>query len=379
MSGKELIRFLDLQKINQRYAHAVERIIKEIFQSGWYLLGSHVADFEKKYAQYIGTDHCVACGNGLDALKLILMGYRELGVLKNGDEIIVPANTYIATILAISETGLKPVLVEPDPETLQINSQDIEKAITEKTKAIMIVHLYGQCAYNEDIEKIINSHNLLLLEDNAQAHGCKYKRRLTGSLGNAAAHSFYPGKNLGAFGDAGAVTTDNPNLSEVIRALANYGSEKKYVFNYKGLNSRMDEIQAAILSAKLPYLEEDNNKRRKIAAKYLKEIKNPLITLPGLSLLENNVWHIFPVFSTYRDELKTYLIENGVETLIHYPIPPHKQNCYPEFKHMNLPVTERIHETELSLPISPVLEDRETDNIIHLINSWNPLKNLNTL
>ncbi|MCH5236835.1 MAG: DegT/DnrJ/EryC1/StrS family aminotransferase [Muribaculaceae bacterium] len=367
-----MIRFLDLQKINGRFADQLKEVAGETIDSGWYLLGKKVDEFEKAYSHFIGTEYCVACGNGFDALKLILSGYKELGVLNPGDEIIVPANTYIASILAISETGLIPVLVEPDPQTLQIDSAEIEKAITEKTKAIMIVHLYGQCAFNPEIAEICRKYKLKLIEDNAQAHGCSYKGKRTGSLGDAAGHSFYPGKNLGALGDGGAVTTNDAELAKAVRTLANYGSEKKYVFNYKGLNSRLDELQAAILLVKLPSLEKDNETRRKIARKYSEEIQNPHITLPGVSYSDDNVFHIYPIFTSRRSELQEYLKENGVETLIHYPIPPHKQSCYKEWNDLSYPVTEKIHAEELSLPISPVQTQEETERIINLLNGWKP-------
>lgn len=365
-----MIKFLDLKKINDRFVPEMKRNLDKVFDAGWYLLGGQVKEFEKKYSEYIGTDHTVACGNGLDALRLILLAYIEMGVMKPGDEVIVPANTYIASILAISESGLTPVLVEPDKNTLQIDPSRIEEAITPHTRGVMIVHLYGQCAYEDKIAEICRHHNLKLIEDNAQAHGCLYGDRKTGSLGDAAGHSFYPGKNLGTLGDAGAVTTNDPELAATVRALANYGSAQKYVFDHKGLNSRMDEIQASFLNVKLKSLDKDNRRRREIAARYISEIKNPLVSLPSEINPSSSVYHIFPVFTQKRDILREYLMKNGVETLIHYPIPPHKQKCYPEWNHLSFPITEEIHERELSIPISPVMTDKEVEEVIRLINEW---------
>lgn len=365
-----MVKFLDLKKINQRFQEDFQQAIKKAIDSGWYLRGNETEKFEKNYADFIGTTHAVGVANGLDALTLILMAYIELGHMNPGDEVIVPANTYIASILAISRAGLVPVLVEPKITTLQIDENKIEENISSKTKAIMIVHLYGQNAYSEKIGEICRKHNLKLIEDNAQAQGAKYKGRKTGSLGDAAAHSFYPGKNIGALGDAGAVTTDDPTLADTIRALGNYGSSKKYVFDMKGLNSRIDEIQAAILNIKLKNLSSDNAYRREVAKKYRDGIKNPKIILPGVSFDEDNVFHIFPIFSSQRDLLQDYLKKNGVETIIHYPIPPHKQKCYPEFNHLSLPITEKIHKEELSLPISPVISEEEINHVISALNSF---------
>lgn len=399
------IDYLNLKAVNQPHIAEIERNIQQIVKSGWYLKGQATQKFEEDYAQYIGTTHCVACGNGLDALKLMLAAEIILGRLNKGDEIIVPANTYIATILAISEVGLSPVLVEPSPLTLEIDDQCIEQAITHRTKAIMIVHLYGRCAMTAHIAQTCKRHNLLLFEDNAQAHGCcvppkelqqegeKRENELTngksntrtGSLGEAAAHSFYPGKNLGAFGDAGAVTTNDPVLAEAIRALGNYGSCKKYVFPYRGYNSRMDEIQAAVLITKLKYLDQENAKRIKVAQRYLKEINNPkIVSVPwqddNISYLQrpeayrfpNNVVHIFPIMSQYRDLLQEYLAQHGVQTLIHYPIPPHKQGAYKEWSHYHLPITEKLHQEELSLPCNQTMTCDQTDYIIGLINHFAP-------
>lgn len=370
--------FLDLQKINGRIEKELTEAIKRVVDSGWYLKGNETRKFEESYADFIGTKYAIGCGNGLDALTLILMAYIEMGVMKPGDEVIVPANTYIASILAITRAGLKPVLVEPNPDTLQIDDAKIEACISPKTKAVMIVHLYGQCAYTEKIEEICKKYNLKLIEDNAQAHGCKFigegterkSGKFTGSLGDAAGHSFYPGKNLGALGDGGAVTTDDPVLEKIIRALGNYGSEQKYIFEMQGMNSRLDEIQAAVLNVKLPYLKRDNEYRREVAKRYMREIENPLVRLPKVSLKEDNVFHIFPVFTEEREKLQIHLASKDIQTLIHYPIPPNRQKCYSEFHHLSLPVTDYIHKTELSLPISPVISNREIKDVIDAVNSY---------
>lgn len=365
-----MIPFLDLKQVNEAYSPEISEAIQRVLASGWYLQGVENKNFENNYAQYIGTDYAIGCGNGLDALRLIFRAYIELGKLKKGDRVIVPANTYIASILAITDNDLVPILVEPDIDTFQIDPDKIEEALTPETKAILIVHLYGQNAYTEKIGEICRKHNLLLIEDNAQAHGCLYKGKKTGNLGDAAGHSFYPGKNLGALGDAGAVTTNDPQLAETIRALANYGSKRKYVFRYKGLNSRLDEIQAAVLNVKLCHLDNDNEKRKSVAKRYLEEIKSPGIKLPKVTDFSSNVFHIFPILSEERDSLQRYLSENGVQTLIHYPIPPHKQECYKEWASLSLPVTELIHSQELSLPISPIQTPEQTTRIISLLNSY---------
>jgi len=365
-----MIKFLDLQKINAAYAKDIKKAVDRVIDSGWYLLGNEIKTFEENYSKFIGTDHCIGVANGLDALRLILRAYIELGEMQEGDEIIVPANTYIASVLAITDNRLKPVLVEPNFDNYQIDDQLIEAAITSKTKAIMIVHLYGQCAYTDKIGEICKKHNLKLIEDNAQAHGCLYNGHRTGSLGDAAGHSFYPGKNLGALGDAGAVTTNNLKLAETIRALANYGSRKKYVFDNQGLNSRLDEIQAAVLDVKLKNLDVDNNYRKQIAKFYLANINNPLIILPKVNNWDSHVFHIFTIRCNYRDELQNYLETQGIQTLIHYPIPPHKQLCYREWNNISFPITESIHEQELSLPISPVIEENEVIKIVEQINNY---------
>lgn len=375
-----MIKFLDLQKVTAKYADEVHAAVDRVVDSGWYLLGEEVKCFEEMFANYIGTHHCVGVGNGLDALTLIYRAYIELGVMQEGDEVIVPANTYIASILAITENGLKPVLVEPRLDTLEIDDALIEAAITERTKSILLVHLYGRCAYTERIGALCKKYQLKLVEDNAQAHGCCYGNRHTGSLGDAAGHSFYPGKNMGALGDAGAVTTDDAELSAAIRALANYGSQKKYVFQYKGRNSRMDEIQAAVLSVKLKHLDEDNAHRQKIAAYYYQNMKCQSLTansvdsqmfrLPLHLPDANNVYHIFPVLSARRDALQRWLAEHDIQTLIHYPIPPHKQKCYREWNSLSLPITEQIHRQELSLPISPVMTMEEASLVVECLNQF---------
>ena len=364
-----MINYLSLQKVTALHESEITTAVNQVLHSGWYLQGEHIALFEKKYAQYTGTKYCVTCGNGLDALCLILRAYIELGLLKEGDEVIVPANTYIATILSITENHLIPILVEPDINTLEIDEQLIEQAITPRTRAIMLVHLYGRCAYTPFIGDICKRHNLLLLEDNAQAHGCHFGNKRTGSLGHAAAHSFYPGKNLGTLGDAGAVTTDDEQLAQTIRSLANYGSTRKYEFTFKGKNSRMDEIHAAVLNVKLPYLDKENQRRKQIAKAYLEGINNPQIRL----IKDNdrdNVYHIFPILCPSRNRLQQYLKDNGIETMIHYPIPPHQQEAYKEWNEQHYPITEFIHQQELSLPCNPTMTDEEVYQIIDSINMY---------
>ncbi len=365
-----MIKFLDLQAITAKYSEEIHQAVQRVVDSGWYLQGKENEIFEENYSKYIGTSHTVGVANGLDALIWILRAYKELGHMQDGDEVIVPANTYIASILAITENNLKPVLVEPSIDTYQIDDSKIEEAITCRTKAIMIVHLYGQCAYTDIIGDICKKYNLKLIEDNAQAHGCLYQGRKTGSLGDAAGHSFYPGKNLGALGDAGAVTTNDDQLAEVVRALANYGSYKKYIFEYTGRNSRLDEIQAAILNVKLQHLDEDVALRQAVAKRYISEIKNPRIILPKIKDWKSHAFHLFPIRCEERDRLQKYLLDNGVQTIIHYPIPPHKQKCYKEWNNLSFPITELIHNEELSLPISSVIRDEEVGNNIGIINNW---------
>jgi dTDP-4-amino-4,6-dideoxygalactose transaminase len=440
------IPYLSLQAVTAMHLDEIQDAVTRVVASGWYLQGEANAKFEKEYADYIGTKYCVGCGNGLDALMLIFRAYKEMGVLHDGDEVIVPANTYIASILSITESQLTPVLVEPQEDTLQLDERLIERAITPRTRAILLVHLYGRNAYTPGIQRICERHHLKLVEDNAQAQGCgnskfkihnsqladaigeensKFKIQnsqladaigeenskfiihnsqldaatstsgrtncelkivncelpRTGALGDAAAHSFYPGKNLGAFGDAGAVTTNDKTLADIIRALGNYGSSKKYVFPYLGRNSRLDEIQASVLSVKLKYLDQDNVRRKTIANYYYNNINNPLITLPGkaewetASLAnaigsyrnEDCVYHIFPVLCDRRDELQRYLAQQGIGTVIHYPIPPHQQACYREWNSLSFPITERIHQCELSIPCNQTMTDAEVETVCDVI------------
>ena len=365
-----MVRFLDLQKVNSRFRDEILEATQRVVDSGWYLLGQECHDFENNYARYIGTSHCIGVGNGLDALTLIYRAYIEMGIMKPGDEVIVPANTYIATILAITENGLKPILVEPRSDTLEIDDSLIEQAITPRTRSVLIVHLYGRCAYTEQIGRLCREHRLKLVEDNAQAHGCCYGGRMTGSLGDAAGHSFYPGKNLGGLGDGGAVTTNDDELAKIVRALGNYGSSRKYVFDYKGRNSRLDEMQAAVLRVRLRHLDDDNEHRRQIADYYYDHLDNPLVNVPMRTAPTENVYHTFPILSPQRDALQSYLRERGIETLIHYPIPPHRQACYAEWGELRLPVTEHIHDCELSLPISPVLTFDEARLVCQAVNEF---------
>ncbi|KAA6340142.1 dTDP-3-amino-3 6-dideoxy-alpha-D-galactopyranose transaminase [termite gut metagenome] len=366
-----MVKFLDLQQITQKYSEEIHVAVGRVIDSGWYLQGKENEKFEKDYSEYIGAKYTVGVANGLDALILIYRAYLEMGFMQPGDEVIVPANTYIASIIAITENGLIPVLVEPDIETYQIDDRKIEAVITSKTKSILMVHLYGRCAYTDKVNELCDNYDLKLVEDNAQAHGCKFKGRKTGSLGDAAGHSFYPGKNLGALGDGGAVTTSDKELAEIVRALANYGSAKKYVFKYVGHNSRLDEIQAAILDVKLKHLDEDIALRKKIAQYYMAHITNPEIITPIVEDLDMHVFHIFPIRYKRRDELQKYLAENGVQTVIHYPIPPHKQECYEEWNALSLPITEQIHDEELSLPMSPVMREWEIEKVVEIVNSFN--------
>jgi len=394
-----MINFLNLKALNGSFEPELTIAIKRVINSGWYLLGDEVKTFEKEYAAYIGTKHCIGVANGLDALRLILKAYIEIGFMKEGDEIIVPANTYIASILAITDNRLTPILVEPDINTYNIDPYKIEEKISERTKGIMIVHLYGQNAMHPEIERLCAKYSLRLFEDNAQAQGCYYGNKRTGSLGDAAGHSFYPGKNLGALGDAGAVTTDDDNLAEIIRTIANYGSKVKYQNLYQGLNSRLDEIQAAILRVKLPRLDADNQRRREIAEYYLQNIKNPLLVMPDQdssdssaietsvidssstanlsplsppsnSMSSSHVWHIFIIRTNYRDKLQQYLSGNNIQAIIHYPIPPHKQNAFSEWNHLSFPITESIHNDVLSLPISPVMSGNEVLSVVEVINNF---------
>ncbi len=388
------VPFLSLKDVTNMHGEEIREAARRVIDSGWYLQGKENELFEQHYAEYIGTKYCIGCANGLDALIWIWRAYIELGVMQPGDEVILPANTYIATHLGITENGLVPVCVEPDPKMLEIDDSLIEAAITPRTKVICIVHLYGRCAMTDKIAELCKKYNLKLVEDNAQAHGCRFNGKRTGSLGDAAGHSFYPGKNLGALGDAGAVTTNDPELAAAVRALANYGSQKKYVFKYTGRNSRLDEIQAAILDVKLKYLDEDITKRQEVAAYYYEHIKNPLIELPERLPDENNVYHLFPALvknsspsgdcgaGSLRDRLHDYLAEHGIGTVIHYPIAPHKQECYKDAAwnrsslqggdggRLVLPITEMIADRELSLPISPCMTQEQVEYVVKCVNEF---------
>ncbi len=361
-----MIKFLDLYKINERYRKEIDERIKNVLNSGRYILGEQNKIFEQNFANYCGVKHCISCANGLDALNLIIRGYG----FGAGDEIIVPANTYIASILAISENNCTPVLVEPDIKTYNINPDLIEEKITDKTKAILIVHLYGQAVQMEKILKIAKKYNLKVIEDSAQAHGAMYDGKRTGSLGDASGFSFYPGKNLGCMGDGGCVTTNDDELAKRVRAIANYGSDYKYHHIFKGVNSRLDEIQAGILDVKLKYLDEDNEKRRKIAKFYCENIKNPKIILPETYDEKAHVWHVFPIRTKNRKLLQEYLENNGIQTNIHYPTAPHKQEAYKEFSNLNLPVTEEIHNTIISIPMSPVMTESEIKKVTEVLNNY---------
>jgi len=374
-----MVKFLDLQKINAQYADELKQAAATVIDSGWFLQGEHVKKFEQQFEAYLGVKHAITCANGLDALRLIFKAYIELGILKEGDEVIVPANTFIASILAITDNRLKPILVEPDIHTYNLDISLIERAITPRTKAIMVVHLYGRVCWSDELENLAKKYKLKLVEDNAQAIGAlchcgsdsQSLAKRSGSLGDVAGNSFYPGKNLGALGDAGAVTTSNDELATIIRALGNYGSKEKYINEYKGLNSRIDEIQAAFLSIKLKYLDLENDIRRGIANSYMNNIKNEKIVLPLLpENQDTHVYHLFVIRTEKRDELRLYLERNGVQALIHYPVPPHKQDAYKEWNREYLPVTEKIHKEVLSLPISPVMLNEEVEKVIDLLNKY---------
>ncbi len=421
-----MVKFLDLKAINDSFEPELSNSIQHVLDSGWYLLGREVEAFEREYSSYIGTEHCIGVANGLDALRLIFKAWIEIGTMKEGDEVIVPANTYIASILAITDNKLKPVFIEPDINTYNLDLSRIEKQITSRTRAIMVVHLYGQACWSAQLEEIAKKYNLKIIEDNAQAAGAivevesvehragrreqveqstereaekgerdedrdmsvkrreKKKKsnpnnttfRKTGSLGDAAGHSFYPGKNLGALGDGGAVTTNDDGLASVIRSIANYGSVKKYVHNYKGLNSRLDEIQAAILRVKLPRLDADNQRRRETARYYIKNITNQEIILPSAltalrsPLSASHVWHLFVIRTQHRDRLQQFLADHGVQTLIHYPTPPHKQMAYKEFSGFSYPITEMIHREVLSLPVSQIMTDHQVIEVVKVINGF---------
>ena len=365
-----MIPFLDLKGINAKYREELINACTNVIDSGWYIQGKECQEFEEEFASYCGAKYCIGVANGLDALTLIFRAYKELGIMNNGDEIIVPSNTYIASILAISENSLTPILVEPDVETYLLNPLEIEKNITSKTKAILPVHLYGQTCEMDSINKIAEKYSLKVIEDSAQSHGAYYKSKRCGNLGDASGFSFYPGKNLGALGDGGAVTTNDEKLANTIRAIANYGSHKKYENVYKGVNSRLDELQASLLKVKLKYLDEDTSHRKKIAMLYLDNIKNKNIILPTVVNENNHVWHVFVIRTNKRDELQRYLSENGIQTLIHYPIAPNKQEAYKEWLNDIYPVSEKIHNEIISLPISAIQSSEDANYVIEIINKF---------
>lgn len=370
-----MIKFLDLKNINSQFRDELADAALDVIDSGWYIQGQNVEMFEKEFANFCGTNYCIGVGNGLDALSIVLRGWKELGFLNKGDEVIVPSNTYIATILAITENDLTPVLVEPNPKTYNLSVKRLKKSLTSKSKAILPVHLYGRAAPMKKISQIARNHELLVLEDAAQAHGAKVCGKRVGSLGDAGGFSFYPGKNLGALGDAGAITTNNKSLEEVVRAIGNYGSKSKYVNDYKGLNSRLDEMQAAFLRVKLKYVEIDIIKRQKVAAEYIRKINNPLIELPlSIDKIENieatHVFHLFVVKVDNRNDFQDFLKLKGVETLIHYPIPPHHQKAYAEWRNFKFQISENIHEKVISLPISPIMSSDDVNHVIEVCNSY---------
>lgn len=363
-----MIKFLDLQKINSQYNEELTNAFTRVLNSGWYIMGDELKKFEKDFAAYCGTKYAIGVANGLDALILIIRAYKEMGVFKEGDEILVPSNTYIASILAISANNLMPILIEPNINTYNIDPLLIEAKITSKTKAILPVHLYGQLCDMERIITIANKYNLKVIEDCAQAHGANLNNKKAGNWGDASGFSFYPGKNLGALGDAGAITTNDDQLAETVKALLNYGSHIKYKNLYKGVNSRLDELQAAMLNVKLPHLDRDIIKRRQVAFRYLNEIKNNKIILPSVLNSDSHVWHLFVIRINNRDDFQNYLLKNSIQTVIHYPIPPHKQAAYKELSHFSFPISETIHKEVLSLPISSSLTEEEVDKIINIIN-----------
>lgn len=367
-----MIKFLDLKKINEQYENKLNEACKRVIASGWYIQGTELSSFEESFAQYCGTKYCIGVANGLDALTLTLRAWKELGKLTAGDEVIVPANTYIASVLAITENELVPVFVEPDPQTYNLSIESIKNAISQKTKAILPVHLYGQISPMDEIMVCANDHGLLVLEDCAQSHGAQIDSKKCGNWGDAGAFSFYPGKNLGALGDAGAITTNDEILSETLKALRNYGSHKKYENKYQGVNSRLDEIQAAMLTVKLKYLDKEIEARQSVAKKYLATINNPLIKLPEVDEINSHVWHLFVIKTELREKLASYLLDNGVETLIHYPLPIHHQEAYSEYREKSLPVTEKLHNEVLSLPIYPTMSDNDVNTIVSVINSFDP-------
>lgn len=366
-----MVKFLDLQQINEKYRQEFQDTLNGVLDSGWFIMGQNLTKFEEAYAQFCGVKHCIGVANGLDALILVMEAWRELGYVDEGDEVIVPGNTYIASILAVSRAGLKPVLVEPDLDTFLIDPEQVRKAVTKKTKAILPVHLYGQLCDMDALREIAREHGLRILEDSAQSHGAMHNGVRCGGLGDASGFSFYPGKNLGALGDAGAVTTNDDELARTIRALRNYGSDTKYYNIYKGVNSRLDELQAAFLLRKLPNLDADNARRREIANHYAKSIDHPEVTLPTMPReAESHVWHVFVVRVTDRKKFQDYLTKAGIQTVIHYPVAPHRQEAYPELHHLDLPLTEKIHEQVISLPISNVMTDEDVAEVIRVVNAF---------
>lgn len=365
-----MVHFLNLKKINNRYESELKEACSRVIDSGWYIMGEELDKFESSFSKYCGTKYTIGVANGLDALILVLRAWKEMGKLRDGDEVIVPANTYIASILAITENNLKPVLVEPDPKTFNLCPENVLKAISPQTKVILPVHLYGQISPMDEIMEIANKHHLLVLEDCAQAHGAEIHGKKAGSWGNAAGFSFYPGKNLGALGDAGAITTDDDELAHVLTALRNYGSHVKYQNKYKGVNSRLDEIQAAFLNVKLKYLDTDIILRRKIASIYLSNIKNSMIELPIITHEKAHVWHLFVIKSKQREKLKNYLESSGIQTLVHYPIPPHKQSAYSELSLLKLPIVDELHDNVLSLPMDPTMTEGDVHFLVDTINKF---------
>ncbi len=371
LNNKEkVIKFLDLQKINAQYASELKQAAYRVIDSGWYLMGNELNSFEQNYASFCNVKYALGVANGLDALRLIFKGYIELGVMKKGDEVIVPANTYIASVLAITDNGLIPIFVEPDIQTLNLDSKKIEAAISKRTKAILTVHLYGQISTDQRMLDVCHKFKLKLIEDGAQSHGAKWEGKISGAIGDAAGHSFYPGKNLGALGDAGAVTTNDKALADTIMALRNYGSHKKYENLYQGLNSRLDEIQAAFLNVKLKYINDDILGRRKVANFYLNNIRNTSLILPKVINDNGHVWHLFVVLTENRTQLNSYLEKKGIQSLIHYPIPPHKQEAFKEFNSLNFPITEKIHKEVLSLPISACMTTTEINYVVEALNNY---------
>jgi len=366
-----MIPFLDLKKIYELHQQEFDDAIYRVAHSGWYLMDEEVDKFENEYADFIGTKHAIGVGNGLDAITIIFKAFMEMGLLKPGDEVIVPANTFIASVIAVIRAGLKPVLADANPDTLLMDQNLLPNYLTDKTRAVMIVHLYGRCAYSDYINDFCKFNGLLLIEDNAQAHGCRFENKRTGALGDAAAHSFYPGKNLGALGDAGAITTDNDQLALTVKAISNYGFRKKYFADVLGVNSRLDEIQAAVLRVKLKYIDYENNIRKKKADLYYKRINNCLVKLPLIFENQDNVYHLFPIITDYREQLQKFLDKHGIQTVIHYPVPPHKQNALNMFNQISMPVTEFIAQKELSLPISQVITDEQINYVAEVVNNFN--------